>query len=140
MIKIFRLLGWGAVALISVLSLIPGEVRPHVLMSGKVEHFVAYLLTSSVLALAYRVRGKAILIALLLSGYSGILEILQLWIPGRHSRLTDFAVSSLGACTGVLLVLIALSFRHQHNRRSSRRDQVRSVPTPDIVSPVDDKL
>lgn len=118
MTKIFRLLGWGAVALISVLSLIPGEARPHI-MPGQVEHFVAYLMTSFVLALAYPGRGKAILIALTLSGYSGILEILQLWIPGRHPRLTDVVVSSLGAWAGVLLVLIVLSFRRQHNHKSS---------------------
>jgi hypothetical protein len=75
---VFQIAGWLAVILILILSLVPGYARPHVLASGKLEHFAAYFLTAVVLALGYRGWSRAIGIALLLSAYSGILEILQL--------------------------------------------------------------
>jgi len=106
--QIFRLAAWAAVALLTVLSLVPGQVRPHVFASGHLEHFIAYFLTSSAFVLAYRGWTKAVLIAFCLSSYAGILELLQLWIPGRHSQLSDFLISSTGACTGAILLSILL--------------------------------
>jgi len=110
----FRLVAWAAVALLTVLSLVPGQMRPHAFASGHLEHFAAYFLTSSAFALAYRGWAKVVLITFCLSSYAGILEILQLWIPGRHSQLSDFLVSSAGACTGAALLSIVLLFFHPH--------------------------
>ena len=31
----------------------------------------------------------------------GVLELLQLWAPGRHARLEDFVVDALAACAGL---------------------------------------
>jgi len=31
---------------------------------------------------------------------TGILELFQLLVPGRHARLSDFIVNVLGACAG----------------------------------------
>jgi VanZ family protein len=110
--QIFRLVAWAALALLTVLSLVPGQMRPHVLSSGHVEHFTAYFLTSSVFVLAYRGWTKAALIAFCLSSYAGILEIAQLSIPGRHGQLSDFLISSTGVCTGAALLSIVLLFFH----------------------------
>jgi VanZ family protein len=33
----------------------------------------------------------------------GLLELLQLWMPGRHARLEDFVVDALAACAGMAL-------------------------------------
>jgi VanZ family protein len=30
----------------------------------------------------------------------GVLEILQIWAPGRHARFEDFVVDALAACAG----------------------------------------
>ena len=30
----------------------------------------------------------------------GVLELLQLWVPGRHARLEDFVVDAVAACVG----------------------------------------
>ena len=32
---------------------------------------------------------------------TGLIEILQLWAPGRHARLEDFVVDALAACVGL---------------------------------------
>ena len=119
MFIIFRSLGWCAVAVIAALSLVPGQVRPHVLATGQYEHFAAYLTASAVLVLGYRDRANTILIALLLSGFSGVVEILQMWIPGRHSQLMDITFSSFGACTGIVIISVALSFLSRSEPQSS---------------------
>jgi VanZ family protein len=36
----------------------------------------------------------------------GALEALQLFAPGRHARIDDFAVDALAACAGFALVAI----------------------------------
>ena len=107
MTAIFRVSAWCAVLLIAVLSLVPAEIRPHI-GPGHYEHFTAYFFTSSMLVLGYRGKTNLVLILVFLSALSGIFEILQLWIPGRKSQLSDFFVSSLAAATGVLLTAIAL--------------------------------
>jgi VanZ family protein len=33
----------------------------------------------------------------------GLLEIMQLWVPGRHARFEDFVVDALSACVGFAL-------------------------------------
>jgi VanZ family protein len=45
----------------------------------------------------------------------GVLELLQLWVPGRHARLEDFVVDALTAIAGIL---IAALFDRLHSRRA----------------------
>ena len=109
MVKLIRLAGQLAIVLIGVLSLVPGQLRPHVLASGQLEHFGAYYVAGFMLGFGYFGRLPLLAIAVGLSIYSGILEVAQLFIPGRGSRLIDFVASSSGACTGVILVLLVYS-------------------------------
>jgi len=111
--NLLRIASWAAVVLLALLSLVPGTLRPHVMASGHIEHFAAYFLTASVWALAYRGWSKAILIAFLLSAYAGVLEILQLWVPGRVSQFSDFLISANGAWAGAVAVAILRPFFHQ---------------------------
>jgi VanZ family protein len=48
----------------------------------------------------------------------GVIEILQLWAPGRHARFEDFVVDALAACVG-LAVAAGLDWLAQRSRRSS---------------------
>ncbi len=50
----------------------------------------------------------------------GVIEILQLWAPGRHARLEDFAVDALAACAG-LAVAAALDWARQRLGWNSKR-------------------
>jgi hypothetical protein len=99
-----RVPGLAAIVAIAVLSLVPVELRPHV-GPKLLEHFGAYLGTGLLLALAYP--QLCAIIAPGLAVYSAALEIAQTWIPGRTASIADFAVSSLGACVGVVLVWAA---------------------------------
>lgn len=113
---LLRLAGWVAVAAIAVLSLVPGEARPHTIESGQVEHLIAYAGTSLLLALGYLWRVRAVAIGAALTGYAAILEAMQILIPGRGPRLVDFAMSSLGVWLAIALVGLWLWRR---NTRSS---------------------
>ena len=109
MVKLIRLAGLFAIVLIGVLSVVPGQLRPHVLASGQLEHFGAYCLAGFVLGFGYFDRLSVLSIAVGLSIYAGILEIAQLFIPGRGSRLIDFFASSSGAWTGIIIALLLYS-------------------------------
>ncbi|MEP9355258.1 VanZ family protein [Xanthobacter sp. KR7-65] len=91
----------GLWLVIIVLSLLPGEERPHTGFSGNVEHFVAYAGTAGITALGFA--GPAVsAIVLGFSAASGLFEIAQLFIPGRTSGLDNWFASTLGALAGAL--------------------------------------
>ena len=102
-----RIVGFGCIVLIVVLSLIPGQwqVRSH--FPGPVEHFVAYFGTAVVLVMGSRSgRFPAFLIGAL-CGFSGLMEILQYLSPGRDPQVIGFVGSSLGAACGAVVAYLA---------------------------------
>ena len=81
------------------------------------EHALAFVLVGLAFGLAYgrnRWATAAISVALI-----GLLEILQLWMPGRHARLGDFVVDAMAACAG-----LALAARLDWAIRRARRPNV----------------
>jgi VanZ family protein len=91
-----------ALLAIAVLSLVPGPMRPHLNVGGQVEHLIAYFATALSCALwiadDHRLRASALLIA-----YAGLLEMAQLWIPGRYAQLIDFAAGAVGVILGFVV-------------------------------------
>src|ERR1700733_2202132 len=106
-LSLLRVIGWLGVATIIVLSIVPGTHRPHVLQAPKLEHLAAYFVVGAVLVVSFFEQGRYIVIGLCLTFLAGALEIAQLSIPGRESKLSDWAVSSLGAWGGIGAVLFA---------------------------------
>jgi VanZ family protein len=102
----FRIAGWLAVAAIVVLSLLPGQDRPHSGAPGEVEHLVAYLLAAVVLGIGYPERKTQRKLAAFLVLLSAAMEICQLWIPGRQSELAGFLGSSCGAILGMMAAMV----------------------------------
>jgi VanZ family protein len=102
--KIMQVAGYLAVLLIGVVSLLPGTLRPQTGVPGQFEHLIAYFSASVVLALRADLspRWSA---SLLLVPYAGGLELAQLFIPGRHARLSDFLFNSIGAALGALAAI-----------------------------------
>jgi len=101
-----RLAGWIAVLAIAVLSLVPGEMRPRVLSVSQVEHVLAYMAAGSTLTFGYFRRRNVAMIAALLPLYAALLEVLQIWVPGRVSRLIDVAAGTLGTWIGIGMILL----------------------------------
>jgi VanZ family protein len=98
----------GCIIALAVLALLPAEAMRRSPLGGAVEHFVAYLGTSMVMGLAFRQRPRLALRCALLIGYAAILEVAQVYSPGRHASFHDFVFSSSGVLVGGLLLWLAL--------------------------------
>ena len=115
-LTIARVIGLFCVLAIIILSLIPGVVRPHTGLPGKVEHFIAYCSTGTVFALGFWSIGSRVVIALGLTLLAGSMEILQMWVPGRHPAIADALASSMGGLLGIVLGGLLLGLAAQvHN-------------------------
>ena len=51
------------------------------------------------------------LLAILFVIFAGVIEAAQLFAPGRHARLSDFVVDTLGMYVGLLAVALAVRIR-----------------------------
>jgi hypothetical protein len=105
-----RAMGLACIVAVIVLSLLPGNERPHTGLSwqiaGQLEHVVAYFGTAAFLAIGFRTMKNRALTFSLLVGLAAVLEITQRLIPGRHSQFVDLVASSLGAGLGILAVVL----------------------------------
>jgi VanZ family protein len=115
-----RAAGFFGVLAIIVLSLVPGTYRPHTGLPGEAEHFIAYCSTASALALGFRSRASRVAIALGLTLLAVLMEVLQLWVPGRNAAIMDAVVSSLGGLIGIVLGGILFDFVARANKKHSR--------------------
>src|ERR1700735_1362886 len=99
MTAILRIFAWLLAAAVTFATLGPPRFRPHSHLGQDGEHALAFILVGLAFGLAYnRNRLLTSVVAVVLIG---LLEILQLWAPGRHARFEDFAVDALTACTGL---------------------------------------
>ena len=101
--RISAVAGWLGVLIIAILSLVPGNLRPHTVLPGPLEHTLAYALTGAALAFGYRRMDFRLLCLVGLSAGSVVLEILQASVPGRSPSAVDAVASSSGAALGMLL-------------------------------------
>jgi VanZ family protein len=99
MTLILRIIAWLLTAAVTFATLGPPRLRPHSDLGQDGEHALAFVLVGLAFGLAYsRRRLLTAVIAVILIG---VLELLQLWMPGRHARLEDFIVDALAACVGI---------------------------------------
>jgi VanZ family protein len=112
---ILRLVAWGLAAAIAFATLGPAEQRPHLKLGQNGEHALAFVLLGLAFGLAHT--GNRSLTATLVIAFTGLIEILQFWTPGRHARMQDFVVDALAASLG-LLVAAALDWRLRRTQRS----------------------
>jgi VanZ family protein len=95
-----KLFAWCLAAAISFASLGPPGYRPHAFSLGHDgEHALAFVLLGLAFGVAYP--RSRLLMAAIAVALTGLIEILQLWAPGRHARLEDFLVGALAACVGL---------------------------------------
>jgi VanZ family protein len=115
MTLLLRIIAWLLTAAVTFATLGPARLRPHSELGQDGEHALAFVLVGLAFGLAYPQR------RLLTTGISviliGALEMLQLWMPGRHARLEDFVVDALAACAGIA-VAATLDWLMQWMRRS----------------------
>ncbi len=103
---LLRTRAWLCVALLGVLTWWPAlETRPikSFGLPGQIEHLVAYCATCAALTLAHPRSPRWAVIGGLIA-YAAVLEVGQLYVPGRSAQLSDWATGALGAVLGVLAI------------------------------------
>jgi VanZ family protein len=116
MTVLLRIFAWLLAAAVTFATLGPPRFRPHSNLGQDGEHSFAFVLIGLAFGLAYtrhRLLTSAIAIVMI-----GVIEILQLWAPGRHARLEDFVVDALAACVG-FAVAAGLNWAMQRLRWNS---------------------
>jgi len=96
-----RTTGWFLVVVITVLSLVPAWLRPETGVPHKLEHFAIFVLTGFAFGLGYNRRLFLVLLSLVL--FTGVTELAQFLVPGRHARLMDFVVDTAAVCIGAVI-------------------------------------
>ena len=112
---ILRLFAWGLAAAIAFATLGPAEQRPHSNLGQNGEHALAFVLLGLVFGLAHT-RNRSLTAALVIA-FTGVIELLQFWAPGRHARLEDFVVDAFAASLG-LAAAAALDWMIRRTQRS----------------------
>jgi VanZ family protein len=118
MTKTLRIFAWLLAAAITFANLGPPRFRPHSEFGQDSEHAFAFVLVGLAFGWAYsrnRLLTTAISVVMI-----GVIEILQIWAPGRHARLEDFVVDALAACAGLAFAAgIAWAFRRSRQSSAS---------------------
>jgi VanZ family protein len=104
MIILLRLFAWLLAGAVTFATVGPAAWRPHAAITHDGEHALAFVLLGLAFGVAYpRQRWLAAGLSVVLIG---ILELLQLFVPGRHARLEDFVVDALTALAGFALASV----------------------------------
>jgi VanZ family protein len=98
--KTARIAAWSLAAAIVILSLVPPAQTPETSAPHNLEHLIIYAATGFAFGLGYKRR--LYLLAVLLVIFSSAIEIAQLFVPGRHARVSDLIIDSGAACIGLL--------------------------------------
>src|SRR4051812_39342425 len=99
MTLILRIIAWLLTAAVTFATLGPPRYRPHSALGQQGEHALAFVLVGLAFGFGYP-RRRALTAGIAVVSI-GMLELLQLWMPGRHARLEDFIVDALAACAGI---------------------------------------
>src|SRR3978361_919150 len=115
MTTILKIFAWLLAAAVAFATLGPPRFRPSSGRGQDGEHSLGFVLIGLAFGLAYtrnRLLTSAISVVMI-----GVIEILQLWAPGRHARFEDFAGDALAACVGLTLTA-GLDWAIQRSRRA----------------------
>jgi len=113
-VRLARIGGGLTAFTIVVLSVVPGTMRPHLLGNDYFEHFIAYFVTCSLFAIGYPRPIQLLSSGVLLAICAGLLEFVQLWIPGRTANVGGFVTAAVGAWIALLIVVLV---RRAHERK-----------------------
>jgi VanZ family protein len=91
---------------IGLLSVLPGQYRPHIFEPSQFEHMAAYIGAATALAFIYAPELKAIRVVVFLGAFGAVLEVLQIWIPGRNASFVDVAADVAGAFVGIAVAMM----------------------------------
>jgi len=99
-----RVLAWIGLVAIVVLSVVPAEERPVTEFTPQFEHFSAFALVGAAFAIGYDL--SWVRLAFFAFFVCGGIELLQVPLPTRHARVSDFIIDFAAACFAFAVVRI----------------------------------
>jgi VanZ family protein len=114
-----RALAWVGISAVIYLSVVPAVDRPVTGAGQWIEHFTAFALVAGAFAIGYSFSLARLL--LLAVSFCGGVELLQIPLPTRHARASDFVIDLVGSCFAILFVfasekLLGIEIRHARQR------------------------
>ena len=100
-----RTVAWLAILAVVLLSIVPAAERPVTGLGHTFEHFVAFGIVALLFAFVYRLRFWQLLLLALL--FCGGIELLQIPMPARHARISDFIIDVFGSWMAICVAVIA---------------------------------
>jgi len=100
-----RLAAWIVAIAIFVLHVVPATHRPVTSASHNFEHLIIFVALGMAFGLGYHLRSRLLVVAL--PAYCLVVEAVQLWVPGRHARLSDFLINTVSALIGLGAAFVA---------------------------------
>ena len=110
-----KVIAWICIIGLAVASWMPGQEMVRTGFNTRLEHTVAYLIAGIATIIAYP-RKPIWSITAILCAYAGILELGQIYIPGRHAAFRDWIASS----GGVLCASMTRFFHRRHHLTANR--------------------
>jgi VanZ family protein len=96
------------VAVVIVLSLMPGNNSlPDTGLDDRIEHFIAYFALAAAGATGFHGRRAAFIVVVSLIGFGILMEIGQMFSPGREPSILDVIANGLGAICGAAAASVA---------------------------------
>jgi hypothetical protein len=108
-LRLFQLAGWACIAAIAALSLVAPSLRPVTVLPHDLEHAAIFAITGFTLGLGYPNRAQLQMPAMI--AFAAVIELAQIYAPGRHARVIDFVVDAFAACVGVAVAAILMRLR-----------------------------
>lgn len=104
-----RVLAWIGIFTIIVLSVVPANDRPVTGTGHLTEHFAAFAPVAAAFAIGYYPLSllRLLLLAFL---FCGGIELLQMPLPTRHARVTDFVIDLFAAWSAIAITLAVEKF------------------------------
>lgn len=101
---ILQILAWLLTLATTFATVGPPRFRPETDLPHDFEHALAFIVVGMAFGAAYpRHRGLVVPISVVVIG---LIEVAQLWAPGRHARLEDFIVNVLTFWAGLAVAAI----------------------------------
>jgi VanZ family protein len=123
--RLSQILAWVLICGIACLSIVPPDDRVVTDFPRPFEHLSIFLLAGAAFRLGYPDRYPLQAIALVL--FAAAVELVQLWVPGRHARLSDFVAGVVGLSLGTGLAYV--STRMARQKRGASAGDLRKIWT-----------
>lgn len=107
-VKPVQIVVLAAIFAIVVLTAVPAEERPVTGLGQAAEHFLCFAIVGMAIPFSFPASMKRLLSGAVL--FALMVELIQIPLPTRHARLTDFLVDALAGCIGIALGQLLTNF------------------------------